>query len=351
MLVYSDSNNLMLPKHCRSASQSSLPDLLGKPLSSSTCTQPSLDTFTADCDVLDRALENVDAQHTSSGEEQAKKQGDGKEQASTPHSVKEAPKEEAIATERRVGEPALAGGAPAEGADSDTAGQAEARESREEAEKILESTDKPAQEAAKAEASQGAEFSESAAVGAKANAREASEAKHSSSESDPQHVVAHEETQTEAEVTSDRSAAGEKQEVHSIPKSGVTAPDTKIESKGEVCESKGEGQKQHSRPQSSKAAATGSKETQEVKEEEHGKAAAPVSDEQKVVMERGGSLMEEADQHDPQGIQLVRHMQVSRACTEARGADISIPACGQCVTTDANNIYFLQWIAKLVSHV
>ena len=326
MLVYSDSNNLMLPMHGRSASQSSLPDLLGKPLSSSTCTQPSLDTFTADCDVLDRALENVGAEHTSSGQEQAKKQGDGKEQASTPPSVKEAPKEEAIATERRVGEPALAGGATPEGADSSTAGQAEARESREEAEKILESADEPAQEAAKAEASQGAEFSESTAVGAKANAREASEAKHSSTESDPQHVVAHEETQTEAEVTSDRSAAGEKRELHSIPEIGASAPDTDGKAKGEVCESKGEGQEQHS-----EAAAAGSKETQGVKAEEHGRAAAPVSDEQKAVMARGGSLMEEADQHDPHGIQLVRHMQVSRAGAEARDAHTGVPAHGQCV--------------------
>ena len=320
--VYGDSENLMLPVQSRSASQSSLPDLLGKPLSSSTCTQPSLDTFTADCDVLDRALENVDAEHTSSGKEQADKQKGGKKQASAPPSVKEAPKEEATAPERRVEEPALAGGAPAEGAESSAAGQAEARESREAAEKILESADKPAQEAAKAKAGQGAE-SESAAEGAKAGVREKSAAKHSSSESNPEHVAAPEETQTETEIESKRGTAGEEREVTELPKSGASAPDTDDESKGEVCESKGGGHRQHSESHSSEAAAASSKEVQEVKAEEHGKAAAPVSDEQKAVVERGGSLMEEADQHDPQGIQLVRHMQVRHACPEARNAGTS----------------------------
>ena len=341
MLVYSDSNNLMLPKHCRSASQSSLPDLLGKPLSSSTWTQPSLDTFTADCDVLDRALENADAEHTSSGEEQAKKQGDGKEQASTPPSVKEAPKEEAIATERRVGEPALAGGAPAEGADSSTAGQAEAQESREEAEKILESADKPAQEAAEAKAGRGAE-PENAATGSEDSASEAAVAKHSSSESKPEPAAAPREIQTETAVGSERGTAGEEQEAAEFPESSATAlEDTRDESKGEVCESKREGRKQHSRHQSSETAAAVSKGSHEVKAEEHGKAAAPVGDEQKAVMERGGSLMEEADQHDPRGIQLVRHMQVIHACAEARDAETSLPAHWQCVTTDAVELSFL----------
>ena len=328
--VCSDCESLMLPKHCRSASQSSLPDLLGKPLSSSTCTQPSLDTFTADCDVLDSALENVNAEHTSSGKEQANEQQDGKKQASTPPSVKEGPKKEATAPERRVEEPALAGGAPAEGADSSAAGQAEARESKLEAEKILESADKPAQKAAKAKAGQGA-GSENASKSAEAGAREASARTHSSSESKPEQAAAPREIQTETEVGSERGTAGEDQEVANLPKNGASAPDTDDRSKVGVSESKGEDQKQHSRPQSSEAAAAGSKRSQEAEAEGQGRAAAPVSDEQTAVMERGGSLMEEADQHDPEGIQLVRHMQVSRARAEARDAHTSVPTPGQCV--------------------
>ena len=320
--VYSDTENLMLPMHCRSASQSSLPDLLGKPLSSSTCTQPSLDTFTADCDVLDSALEHVDAEHMSSGNEQDDKPRDGKKQASKTASVKEPIKEEAPGKERRVEEPEVASRAPAEGADSSTAGQAEARESRAEAEKIFESSGKPAHEAVEATVGQGAE-PEKTATGSEASASEAVAAKHSSSDSNPEQVAAPAETQTETEVDPKRGTAGKEREVTHPPKSGATAPDPDDESRGAVCESKGEGHQQHSGPGKSEAAAAGSRETQGAEAEEHGRAAAPGSSEQKAVMERGGSLMEEADQHDPRGIRLVRRMQVSRACAEARHAGIS----------------------------
>ena len=41
-----------------------------------------------------------------------------------------------------------------------------------------------------------------------------------------------------------------------------------------------------------------------------GKKDANLSDEQKAILERGGSLLAEADEVDPKGIQLIRHMQV-----------------------------------------
>ena len=56
------------------------------------------------------------------------------------------------------------------------------------------------------------------------------------------------------------------------------------------------------------ATAAGKDESGEAK-----KPAAP-SDEQKVILERGASLMHEADEHDPKGIRLVRNMQVSFLC-------------------------------------
>lgn len=44
------------------------------------------------------------------------------------------------------------------------------------------------------------------------------------------------------------------------------------------------------------------------------KKPAVMSDEQKAILERGASLMHEADEHDPKGIRLVRNMQVSFLC-------------------------------------
>ena len=44
--------------------------------------------------------------------------------------------------------------------------------------------------------------------------------------------------------------------------------------------------------------------------EASGKKEANLSDEQKAILERSGSLLAEADEVDPKGIQLIRHMQV-----------------------------------------
>ncbi len=46
------------------------------------------------------------------------------------------------------------------------------------------------------------------------------------------------------------------------------------------------------------------------KGEASGEKEANLSDEQKAILERGGSLLAEADEVDPKGIQLIRHMQV-----------------------------------------
>jgi hypothetical protein len=53
------------------------------------------------------------------------------------------------------------------------------------------------------------------------------------------------------------------------------------------------------------------------------KKPAAVSDEQKAILERGASLMHEADEHDPKGIRLVRTMQVSFLCFRFRAATSS----------------------------
>lgn len=250
---------------CRSPSQRSLPDLVSKPLSPANFTQPSLDTFTADCDVLDRAVETVDAgKEHSAGEKEGAEEAPAKAAASMDKQESKQHSKEEEHTDKR--------GAAAEESAEKAVSKVDKADKKPEGK-----PEKPAQQATKGKAAPdtaaGAAGAAAAAAQAECKPKEAPAAEQQSSESKPEHKT---------------EATAAKKETESKPKESTAVENQAGESKPEATAASGEGKG----------------------EEESTKKKAPVSDEQEAILKRGDSLLKEADQHEPRNIQLVRRMQV-----------------------------------------
>ena len=280
---------------CRGVEDRALPDLLGEPTSTAAATQPSLDTFTADCDVLDQAVEAVAADAKSpAATEAAKEPGqapskgtgsfkDGKNGHSRHQEGMEA---EALKGDAEsAGEDKTADSKQDVGALQKVAGvdgnqdSAAAKDAGALGERMPEeaiSASKPQDhEGAAAEEGPGADLtqthgSESREIQPQAAPQAAAAAVQKNSVSTP-------------EGTTDQQDEPAKQQT---PESGVAGISARSTESG-------------SGPHS-KASKGG----------EPGRREAPLSDEQKAIMERGDSMLAEAAEADPKGIQLIRKLQV-----------------------------------------
>jgi len=304
---------------CRNASERSLPDLFGKPLSASTTTQPSLDTFTADCDVLDTAIEAIETEKPSP----AKKEVVEAPKAASSKDAGSATDEKTEDSQQHVAKEVQA---PKASASSAAAEPVDAKKVNEKLADSTENVDGAGQQATKAKAK-----TKEAAGTPPAKAGEESEPKEDPAAREP---LEESKPDSGASAAANGEATGKKSDEKEISESKVTG------GAAEPDEGAAEAKDSMSKPESGKIIgqksaeretpnsrvteggvkldeggvegkeSVGKPESGDSKGEDSGKKQAPVSDEQKVILERGDSLMAEADKQDPKGIQLIRHMQV-----------------------------------------
>lgn len=302
---------------CRNASKKSLPDLFGKPLTASTATQPSLDTFTADCDVLDTAIEATETEKPSP----AKKEAVEAPKAASSKNAGPATDEKTEDSQEHYAQEvqALKGSASSAAAEP-----VDAKKVNEKLADSTENVDGAGQQATEAKTKEAA-GTPAAKAGEESEPKEDPAAREPLEESKPD---------SGASAAATGEATGKKSDEEEISESKVTGGAAKLDegaaeakdsvSKPESGEVIGQKSAEKATPKSTvteggakpdegavEAKESVSKpESGDSKGEDSGKKQAPMSDEQKVVLERGDSLMAEADKQDPKGIQLIRHMQV-----------------------------------------
>ena len=289
---------------CRDAEDRGLPDLLSESYSAAAATQPSLETFTAECDVLDQAVDDVYAAAKAAAEKEVDKgpeQAQSKDEGPSKGGVKDhskhqdakkvqPPKEDAkVLTEGKPTNSQQDPDATQEEPEENKKASAAARDVKEPEEDAAVET--PATES-KPGSRGGAAATDKGAGGEPAQAQ-VPVSKESHPQAASRRTAAAED---DTSVSKPDGGKGKREELaeHQLPVTGAVEGIEELAESGSGTESG-----------ASKGKATGKKQ-------------APLSDEQKAILERGDSMLAEADEADPKGIQLIRHMQVGHFASHYR---------------------------------